>query len=117
TRAARPRAGPRYGSGGSRWRCTSPSSSVECWGNERAAVPGAGPEAHQGAGQDAGGRRAGVRFQLLAGAALPDRLRKGVRHPPRQRRGGRSEEHTSELQSRENLVCRLLLEKKKTTSK
>src|SRR5690606_39610125 len=27
--------------------------------------------------------------------------------------GARSEEHTSELQSRENLVCRLLLEKKK----
>src|SRR5436309_6933680 len=27
----------------------------------------------------------------------------------------RSEEHTSELQSRENLVCRLLLEKKKKT--
>ena len=26
---------------------------------------------------------------------------------------GRSEEHTSELQSRRNLVCRLLLEKKK----
>src|SRR5690606_39684083 len=26
----------------------------------------------------------------------------------RQQRGGRSEEHTSELQSRENLVCRLL---------
>src|SRR5437870_8377145 len=28
----------------------------------------------------------------------------------------RSEEHTSELQSRGHLVCRLLLEKKKTTS-
>src|SRR5690606_41661850 len=28
----------------------------------------------------------------------------------------RSEEHTSELQSRENLVCRLLLEKKKVTT-
>src|SRR5207302_6847237 len=28
-------------------------------------------------------------------------------------RSMRSEEHTSELQSRENLVCRLLLEKKK----
>src|SRR5690606_40684962 len=27
----------------------------------------------------------------------------------------RSEEHTSELQSRENIVCRLLLEKKKKT--
>src|SRR5690606_31216426 len=29
----------------------------------------------------------------------------------------RSEEHTSELQSRENLVCRLLLEKKKEEGK
>src|SRR2546430_3994989 len=29
------------------------------------------------------------------------------------RRGDRSEEHTSELQSQSNLVCRLLLEKKK----
>src|SRR5436309_12100431 len=29
----------------------------------------------------------------------------------------RSEEHTSELQSRENLVCRLLLEKKKKKTK
>src|SRR5690606_4425609 len=29
----------------------------------------------------------------------------------------RSEEHTSELQSRENLVCRLLLEKKKKSEK
>src|SRR3712207_7662838 len=28
---------------------------------------------------------------------------------------GRSEEHTSELQSRQYLVCRLLLEKKKST--
>src|SRR3712207_8731665 len=31
-------------------------------------------------------------------------------------RGGRSEEHTSELQSRQYLVCRLLLEKKKDQS-
>src|SRR2546428_6098307 len=30
--------------------------------------------------------------------------------------GRRSEEHTSELQSRSDLVCRLLLEKKKTTA-
>src|SRR5690349_25122228 len=29
----------------------------------------------------------------------------------------RSEEHTSELQSRRDLVCRLLLEKKKTSNK
>src|SRR6266498_5233989 len=36
------------------------------------------------------------------------------RHGPR---AVRSEEHTSELQSRPHLVCRLLLEKKKTTQK
>src|SRR3712207_7126282 len=35
----------------------------------------------------------------------------GVDPPPR-----RSEEHTSELQSRQYLVCRLLLEKKKHTN-
>src|SRR2546430_11238147 len=37
--------------------------------------------------------------------------------PPREvgGRDDRSEEHTSELQSQSNLVCRLLLEKKKNT--
>src|SRR3712207_8526821 len=35
--------------------------------------------------------------------------------PPRLRRRLRSEEHTSELQSRQYLVCRLLLETKKQT--
>src|SRR2546430_6494469 len=34
-------------------------------------------------------------------------------HRIRRRRAKRSEEHTSELQSQSNLVCRLLLEKKK----
>src|SRR5690606_20847733 len=34
--------------------------------------------------------------------------------PPARSRPSRSEEHTSELQSRETLVCRLLLEKKKS---
>src|SRR5688572_31678469 len=32
-------------------------------------------------------------------------------------RAGRSEEHTSELQSQSNLVCRLLLEKKKNPNR
>src|SRR2546430_11579593 len=36
--------------------------------------------------------------------------------PPVQPSGRRSEEHTSELQSQSNLVCRLLLEKKKYTT-
>src|SRR2546430_17687389 len=34
-----------------------------------------------------------------------------------ERPGDRSEEHTSELQSQSNLVCRLLLEKKKKNQK
>src|SRR6266702_8001384 len=46
------------------------------------------------------------------------RSRAGARRSPRgdrgrRRRRARSEEHTSELQSRGHLVCRLLLEKKK----
>src|SRR5437870_13862482 len=43
------------------------------------------------------------------------RIKSGARPDSRFRRGraSRSEEHTSELQSRGHLVCRLLLEKKK----
>src|SRR3712207_6879826 len=53
--------------------------------------------------------------------SLSLRLVKPERPPPwrsvrmRSRRPVRSEEHTSELQSRQYLVCRLLLEKKKNT--
>src|SRR3712207_8464895 len=39
--------------------------------------------------------------------------RRGVGREPGVEDGQRSEEHTSELQSRQYLVCRLLLEKKK----
>src|SRR3712207_7016233 len=46
---------------------------------------------------------AGVELRLSSGAAS---AASGA--------GTRSEEHTSELQSRQYLVCRLLLEKKKT---
>src|SRR5690606_41672537 len=38
---------------------------------------------------------------------------KGIAFPRLLVQIGKSEEHTSELQSRDNLVCRLLLEKKK----
>src|SRR2546422_3724027 len=45
---------------------------------------------------------------------VPKTLRTGRRRfQKRSKRGKRSEEHTSELQSRLHLVCRLLLEKKK----
>src|SRR2546429_6303374 len=57
-----------------------------------------------------------------AGQRQPDRApyhaarRAGRRAAPAPAAGGRSEEHTSELQSRLHLVCRLLLEKKKKHS-
>src|SRR3712207_7477130 len=68
----------------------------------------------------------------LQGAGPPSRLHRASRpsreQPPRAARGAwvhhrpwrtsrsRSEEHTSELQSRQYLVCRLLLEKKKKST-
>src|SRR5688572_32710693 len=50
------------------------------------------------------------------GAAPFEQVRPGMKPPLlglRRQRRARSEEHTSELQSQSNLVCRLLLEKKK----
>src|SRR3712207_8102408 len=69
------------------------------------------------------GRGAGARHDQdqrglrLRGAEAARADRRAVdRHPgrPLRRDGVRSEEHTSELQSRQYLVCRLLLEKKTT---
>src|SRR2546422_4509262 len=62
--------------------------------------------------------RVGTRGVFGTGdGAQPDCGRPGrVRHGGGDRRG-RSEEHTSELQSRLHLVCRLLLEKKKKQKK
>src|SRR5688572_31384346 len=60
--------------------------------------------------------------QVCAGCARPAESRDaaGDDRDPRAREPrlsrGRSEEHTSELQSQSNLVCRLPLEKKKPTS-
>src|SRR2546426_6102173 len=56
--------------------------------------------------------------ETSAGGARPTRraLRARLSRPPDRARS-RSEEHTSELQSPCNLVCRLLLEKKKKTIK
>src|SRR2546422_8583126 len=54
------------------------------------------------------------RSQALRGRARGARLRVPHLSPPLRGPGDRrSEEHTSELQSRLHLVCRLLLEKKK----
>src|SRR3712207_7317501 len=66
-------------------------------------------------------RRGGRRRRGRPGRGGPGRRRPGGRRPGGGKRRGRfrvrvvrrSEEHTSELQSRQYLVCRLLLEKKK----
>src|SRR3712207_8364830 len=51
----------------------------------------------------------GSQVTTIEGLAKPD----GTLHPMQEAFRERSEEHTSELQSRQYLVCRLLLEKKK----
>src|SRR3712207_8784306 len=69
------------------------------------------------------GRFAALGRDRRACAEVPDEVAEGVAgvaavgHDPGGGggEGRRSEEHTSELQSRQYLVCRLLLEKKKTT--
>src|SRR6266508_5626982 len=50
---------------------------------------------------------------LLMGVGRATRLLRFLGDLPKVYEGTRSEEHTSELQSRGHLVCRLLLEKKK----
>src|SRR3712207_9362644 len=64
-------------------------------------TPRRGPPSRSPARAAAGGRRA------RPPCPAPSSSTRGPRRP------GRSEEHTSELQSRQYLVCRLLLEKKK----
>src|SRR2546427_8668567 len=61
-----------------------------------------------GAGGPAAGCRRTIGEQWHAGPRGDDARARPARGP-------RSEEHTSELQSQSNLVCRLLLEKKKNT--
>src|SRR2546430_4149725 len=54
-------------------------------------------------------RSIALRYSFSASASLPC----SSSHSARTSESRRSEEHTSELQSQSNLVCRLLLEKKK----
>src|SRR2546430_7124155 len=61
----------------------------------------------------------GLLAAILANPVMIDAYRAGVPRngkpfPDGSRMAKRSEEHTSELQSQSNLVCRLLLEKKKS---
>src|SRR3712207_8834888 len=67
-------------------------------------------------------RRMSASPNPLPGRLVPLHAQRLRRRGRRRRMGrwsrrGRSEEHTSELQSRQYLVCRLLLEKKNNTGK
>src|SRR5690349_23336771 len=62
-------------------------------------------------------RAGGILVRSPVGARVAGRPpRHPSPRPPLPQRGRRSEEHTSELQSRRELVCRLLLEKKNSSS-
>src|SRR5690625_5646040 len=61
-------------------------------------------------------RRWAERYRAEGEAGMVDRSSRPRRCTARPTSGRRSEEHTSELQSRGHLVCRLLLEKKKKTT-
>src|SRR3712207_9311314 len=64
------------------------------------------------ASSSGGGSRArGAPPRTTAARASTRSPRWGAGSSPSRRTAGRSEEHTSELQSRQYLVCRLLLEK------
>src|SRR5690242_21059458 len=65
-------------------------------------------------GADDGGAAADERRRLGGGSRL--RRQRRLARLRLDGRGQRSEEHTSELQSHVNLVCRLLLEKKNKQS-
>src|SRR3712207_8249859 len=77
-----------------------PISRVRHRQQRQGAVVGREDPRQRGRGRDRGRQQRGRR-RLVREGALARRLRR------------RSEEHTSELQSRQYLVCRLLLEKKK----
>src|SRR2546427_6227951 len=94
------------------YRCalrSHPAESIIRWWVGRSSVP-------------CGGRRC-LRFSAKLGFSTSTTTTTSPRSSPRQRSksrirrlgSARSEEHTSELQSQSNLVCRLLLEKKKKT--
>src|SRR5690606_40305674 len=84
-------------SGCRRRRSTSASSSARFSGRSR------------DSGRNSGCVSSPRRLCRLAASSSASSRHHARFHPPS---ASRSEEHTSELQSRENLVCRLLLEKK-----
>src|SRR2546430_10786333 len=74
-------------------------------------APGSGPGAHALGDRRRNGHLDGGSAEDALHLAEPP-LPRCSAHTGRRQQAARSEEHTSELQSQSNLVCRLLLEKK-----
>src|SRR2546429_4533084 len=102
----------------SRWRNNAFISDFAAWFRNKAGRTHSGVCRFRGSGQRSGlsascNRREETQLRRQAGR---NRVHHPARHTQRHhlhRWPRRSEEHTSELQSRLHLVCRLLLEKKK----
>src|SRR5690606_41496841 len=99
--------------------CLPPSSRLvpytPLFRSEACGEPGAAARSRNEVGAQRGAQRRGAgRLEPQPGPCLGREV--GIGQPVAGQRAAqvaqRSEEHTSELQSRENLVCRLLLEKK-----
>src|SRR3989475_4531946 len=84
---------------------------IEELGYKASRMPGAQRTAVGLVGND--GRVDASRLEALPGVQEIIHVSKPYKQVSREWKSERSEEHTSELQSQSNLVCRLLLEKKK----
>src|SRR3989475_1374006 len=90
------------------WSSDVCSSDLLCRGGGRGALTGPAQRRGRQGNQAADHHQCGQRAVGLEAGGAGGAFHGGNR---------RSEEHTSELQSQSNLVCRLLLEKKKTTTR
>src|SRR5690606_21945384 len=111
---------------GSSAACAGAAGRIQAWQDRARAAGAARARRAARGGRDGtdiggsrheGGRPRGRTRTERFGGFRPGVAVRGCRARAAARNGGRSEEHTSELQSRENLVCRLLLEKKKQNKK
>src|SRR5215208_7672519 len=105
TRARRRRKSPRAGASAARGGGPPPRCRTD-----RRRRPGS---RDRGDGEEARPTAGGSELTAASSACLRLSARGGVPRTPACRSTRRSEEHTSELQSRGHVVCRLLLEKKK----
>src|SRR5688572_32701746 len=114
----------RSSSRGSPWFVNEQEERQQASGTGRGCGPDNGDGAERAAADRAADRRRSVSVRVCGAGGAAERGEVDDPQPAARHEGGgddaqaaRSEEHTSELQSQSNLVCRLLLEKKKQKNK